>query len=769
MADNKPKSQEERLADAADPTKVKALQAEELGLANILRLKLQIREADKQSKTVQEAINKLTESQLEDIEDYKKGTQELNKALKQEQEIQGQLKRANGFRKTELEDELARQQAIIAARKLEKTELEKTTAVALSKAKQEIDIKALGLKTEKQLIKDINKERGIGGKIMDLFRTKERKDLSVSIARAKTMGGSQTGQPGTAKTTGTVDLAAGSAGSEIAGIVAAAKKMQAPIRELGNQLKNALSAPLADAASLLTGESFGMGGGKVNAGGATSILGGLGSVAKTIPFIGGLLGGVVDGFKAMLDAVLGIEQANFRVARSLNISVEAARAMKDDFIGIEKSSDNIAVNYTRLLQSQVEISNQLGTNKTLSADILENDIKLRDILGLEAESRKVISDQALITGRNAKELTQSAIGTVGAFNKLVGTSFKWSSILGEASKLTGVMGLTLSKFPEKIYNAVAATKALGFDLKQLDSTANSFLDFESSISAEMEAQVITGKDMNLTLAREAALNNDNATLAAEITKNVGSTAEYLGMNRIAQEAIAKSVGMTRDSLADVLKKQEIYARASVTDQEGLVNKLEMLQQQKKTQEEISAILGKDGYETATQVSTAEKLSEIMEKIKRVFVQFVTNSGLFDFLTKPEKIDNFIKGLTERLAGIIGTIGSIIAAVLDGLSHIPGFDKSTFQDLSSQVRTGSENFAGSIRSTSNALGGAVATSLSGTVQDGARQQATQQTTTPTQGAGPVAVSTPVTVVHKMDSHEIGTTTFNVYSELQRALN
>jgi hypothetical protein len=44
MADNKPKSGEDRLADAADPTKVKALQAEELGLANILRLKLQIRD-----------------------------------------------------------------------------------------------------------------------------------------------------------------------------------------------------------------------------------------------------------------------------------------------------------------------------------------------------------------------------------------------------------------------------------------------------------------------------------------------------------------------------------------------------------------------------------------------------------------------------------------------------------------------------------------------------------------------------------------------------
>ena len=741
MADNKPKSQDERFADAADPAKVKALQAEELGLANILRLKLQIREADKQSQTVQEAINKLTESQLEDIEDYKKGAQELNQALKQEQSLQAEIKKANGYKKQNLEDQLRQQQAMIAARRVEATELEKTTAVALLKAKQEFDIKSQGLRTERQLIKDINKERGIGAKLMDIFRTKERKDLSVSIGRANAGGGSQTNKgEGKGGETDTVDAIAGAAGPEVAAIVAIAKAAQAPIRELGSQLKNALSAPLADAANLLSGESFGMGGGKANATGATSILGGFSSIAKSIPFIGGLLGGLVDGFKAMLDAVLGVQQANFRVGRAMNISAEAADKMRTEFDGVAVASDNIVVNSTRMLQSQVEIGNQLGINNQLSNDILVNDVKLRDILGLEAESRKAIADQAIVTGRKADELAKSAIGTVGSFNKLVGTSFKWSSILSEASRLSGVLGLTLTKFPEKIYNAVAATKTLGFDLKQLDSTAGSFLDFESSISAEFEAQVITGKDMNLTLARQAALNNDNVTLAKEITKNVGSANDYLNMNRIAQESIAKSVGMTRDGLADVLKKQEIYARANVTDEKGLIKKLDLLESQKKTREEISAILGKDGYETATQVSTAEKLTEVMERIKKTFIDFIKNSGAFDFLNNPEKMNDFIKGLAEKIAGAVSLIGNIIASIVDLLGTITFGDTSTnFHNLAAKVRGGSEGLAGNIRASTNSLGGKSSDSISDNVTAGASQQNTQAANTQQQAA-------PVFVVH-----------------------
>jgi len=731
MADNKPKSAEERLANAADPTKVKALQAEELGLANILRLKLQIREADRQSQTVQEAINKLTESQLEDIEDYKRGADELNNALRQQGQLQGDLKRANGFRKQEIEDQLQQQQAIIAARQLERTELEKTTAVALLKAKQEIDIKSQGLKTEKQLIKDINKERGLGGKIMDLFRSKERKDLSVSIARANAGGGNQIGTPGGKGGAGggglldTVEQAGGSGalgpyGMAAAAVVKAVKAMAAPFKELGNQIKAGLSAPLADAAGLLTGDDLGMGGGKAKASGATSILGGLSSILSKIPFIGGLLGGLVDGFKAMLDAVLGVEQANFRVGRALNISAGAADSMRKQFDGIAAASDNIVVNSTRMLQSQVEISKQLGTNKQLSADILVNDVKLRDILGLEAESRQKIAESSIVTGRNATKLTQGVIGTVGAFNKLVGTSFKFNDIIGEASKMAGVMGLTFAKYPEKLTKAILSVKTLGFDLKQLDSTAESFLDFEGSISKEMEAQVLTGKDMNLTAAREAALNNDNAKLASEITKNIGDANAYLKMNRIQQEAIASSVGMSRDSLADVLKKQTLYSKLGATDVETFNKKIELLEKQGKTQEQISAMIGKDAYNTYTQVSTAEKLSEVMERIKKTFVDFLRNSGLFEFITDPVKVNNFIKGMADKLASTISMIGEIIATMLDGISHLPFTDKDKWQGMAESVRSGSGGLAGSIRATTNSLGGAPAGSISNNVENGSKQ-------------------------------------------------
>jgi hypothetical protein len=55
------------------------------------------------------------------------------------------------------------------------------------------------------------------------------------------------------------------------------------------------------------------------------------------------------------------------------------------------------------------------------------------------------------------------------------------------------------------------------ELSQVDAIAGSLLDFESSIENELSAELLLNKDLNLEKARQAALNNDLATVAKEIS------------------------------------------------------------------------------------------------------------------------------------------------------------------------------------------------------------------------------------------------------------
>ena len=67
--------------------------------------------------------------------------------------------------------------------------------------------------------------------------------------------------------------------------------------------------------------------------------------------------------------------------------------------------------------------------------------------------------------------------------------------------------------------------------------------------AELEAQLLTGKQINMSKARELALSNDLAGLSNELFKNSVEVAEYGKMNRIQQQALAKSMGVTTEQLA----------------------------------------------------------------------------------------------------------------------------------------------------------------------------------------------------------------------------
>ena len=93
------------------------------------------------------------------------------------------------------------------------------------------------------------------------------------------------------------------------------------------------------------------------------------------------------------------------------------------------------------------------------------------------------------------------------------------------------------------------------ELKDVKDVSRSLLDFESSISAELEAELLTGKQLNLERARLLALTGDIEGLSREINSQIGDFSDFSNMNVIQQEKIAAAFGMSSDQLSDILLKE----------------------------------------------------------------------------------------------------------------------------------------------------------------------------------------------------------------------
>lgn len=422
-------------------------------------------------------------------------------------------------------------------------------------------------------------------------------------------------------------------------------------------------------------------------------------LARKIPFVGGLLGGLVDGFAAVLDLMLGVDDHAVKIGRQLNLSANAARSLARSYREMSFTNGDIFITAEKMLESQAELATTLGITNNLGGQILAKNIKLKEFAGLELDTRTKLAETSKISGQDA---TNAVLAQVVGLRRATGISFQYQAILKEAAGQSGYLGLQFAKYPAQLTKSLLTVKSMGMELKQLESIADSFLDFESSISKEFEAQLLTGKEINLTKAREAFLNNDLATAAAEITKQVGSTEEFLKLNRIQADSLASAFGMSRDQMGDMLRQQELLAKLGAKQGDSAREQLRLGLERYGNEKALSEAIGEQAYQSMVNASTQEKLAAMIEKIKESIVSFVMESKILDritefidYVSKPENVREILQKIQGFFADAVEFIGSAAYHIMDALDYV-AFGQIP-NDFIASIKSGSENVANQIRS------------------------------------------------------------------------
>jgi hypothetical protein len=297
--------------------------------------------------------------------------------------------------------------------------------------------------------------------------------------------------------------------------------------------------------------------------------------------------------------------------------------------------------------------------------------QMREKAGLTNEEMVSMSNLAAATGKDVKVTTKEFLGGAKAIALQSGKALNVKQLMQETSKVSNAIKLSIRGGAEGLGEAAAKAKLMGMNLEQADKIASSLLNFEDSISAELEAELLTGKNLNLERARLAALNGDLATLTEEVARNVGSAAEFSEMNRLQQEAIAKSVGMSREELANTLVEQEALAKLGKDLSEEEKAAFEAAKE-KYGVEEASKMLGEGQLDMMMQQqSVQERLNAAVEKLREVFISIADPlmqiiSPVVDILLPVfssiqyilSGISSFFSTIGEKIQSMIGPLGTV---------------------------------------------------------------------------------------------------------------
>ena len=308
-----------------------------------------------------------------------------------------------------------------------------------------------------------------------------------------------------------------------------------------------------------------------------------------------IFGALMKGFTAVEK-----EQQNFR-----RLTGQSA----DAFRGINGSLTTTS----EYLAGMVTLTKELGVNANVafSSETVTTVAELTANMGMAGKEAANLAALSKVSGTNLQDNLKSTEGQFQNFVKTNKTALNFGQVLSGVANTSDSVKLSLGGSQEKIGEAVMEAQKLGLTLDQVDKIAGNLLKFQSSIEAEMEAELLTGQAINLEKARELALNNDLAGVAKEIGNNQAVLKAFASGNRIEQEAVAKAMGMNREEMSKMILQQKIQEGLSVEQAAAAADVSVEEAQRLTTQQQIT--------------KSIEKMSQALAPVIGFFASLLSNS------------------------------------------------------------------------------------------------------------------------------------------------
>jgi hypothetical protein len=287
--------------------------------------------------------------------------------------------------------------------------------------------------------------------------------------------------------------------------------------------------------------------------------------------------------------------------KSIGLSYGEAQDLRKEFAGVAVSTGDTFYTTTKLVKAQMQFNEALGFTGKINADNAKTFVDLTERLGIAAEAAAKLQYYSEATGVDFEKQKLDSYETVSAVESQYGIHINQKKVMEQVGKASAYSLVQFQGSVTALSNSVAEATALGTTLEKVNQVAEGLLNFESSIQSELEAELLTSRQINLEQARYYALTNDVAGLMGELNNEIGTFNDFSNMNRIQQEAFAKSLGMSVNDLSEMLLMEQYRGQ---------------------TYEEIAAQSGKEVADRVEALTVQERFNTAIEKLQGMVADLV---------------------------------------------------------------------------------------------------------------------------------------------------
>ena len=355
------------------------------------------------------------------------------------------------------------------------------------------------------------------------------------------------------------------------------------------------------------------------------------------------------GLKNLIETLFTADKQVIDLAENLGISRKTAQNIRAEFLGFVTTIKDGSLSVKDMFEAQSNLTKELGLSVIYSNQELKTFNDLTKLIGISTQSAAKLNILAASTNIEYEKYVQYALEGAFQNESLLKIQMSSKDILEEIGKLSSSILIKFQNNPIALGKAIIQAKALGSSLEQVDKIGESLLNWESSIQSTLQAELLTGRQLNLERARAAALTGNQADLMNEIKSQVGSLGDFMKLNIIAQKSLAEAFGLSKDELAEMLMKQDLVQKYGEKAKD-------LTSQQLKEYQKSGKSLGQFLEDQSKQLELQQKLNNSIDKMKQMFV--ILAQGPFGTLV------NMMVSLLNNTTALKITFG-IITGIIAG--------------------------------------------------------------------------------------------------------
>jgi hypothetical protein len=372
------------------------------------------------------------------------------------------------------------------------------------------------------------------------------------------------------------------------------------------------------------------------------------------------------------DAAVQVRDRLGDMADAINIGASSMGELPAHMIIFRKETVAAQSTLNSLFGTTVDYTQALGESGRV---MLEQFTAVSKMMRLTEEEQKGLAQTQVQTGKDASEFEKTTIATAVLYKNQTGYLINQRKVLGDVLKTSNAVKLTIKGGTDSLIKSVINAQHLGINLEKVKEITSGLLDFESSIQAQMEAELLTGRQINLDKLRYAVLTNDTVTQTEELNRLVREGGANLLKNRIAMESYAKAAGVSVEEFSDMYTQQLAIEKSKVA-----INKLGTSEVEKIIkQQRLTADIAKQLREGTLGGTTLYNILKTAGKSTSDFFTAETEQALAQ-QSAQEKFNAAIERAKEIFSGFVdgGYLQKLADTLIDVIATLQGTSKGALQ-------------------------------------------------------------------------------------------